>query len=388
MPPTFGHDRAGSRRVDRRHAAGRAGCTTWPRPRARRTGWSSSRRRIAAEEGIARLGDDQLRALAADVDERHALLIDEALERREHLRVLRGIGDRLEELLRRRIAVGMALQVKAHALLELVVAKIGGDHRDDLAALAVGDVVERGVDLAVLGDRLVDRAADHQRVGVHRAEALVERADADVQLGPPLVADAVAHPVGEALVEPDVVPPGRGHEIAEPLVRQLVRDDHSERLLVAGRRARLQKDDAVAVGVGAGILHRAGHDRSADLIELGEREGLAEIFLEQADDARRLRHHIAHLVLLRLGRDRAVRHRRRALRVGRDHPGLVDERAGVERDEIGRQRQRRARTDASPARRATFVTDASGALLTATKPGCVVTETVNGVLKPGSSKPG
>ena len=117
----------------------------------------------------------------------------------------------------------------------------------------------------------MDRTADDERVGVHRAKALIERADADVQLGAPLVADAISHPVGEALVEPDVVPPRRRDQIAEPLVRQFVRHDHSEGLLVAGGRTGGKIDDAVVIGVRPGVLHGARHDRRADLVQLGGR---------------------------------------------------------------------------------------------------------------------
>ena len=240
----------------------------------------------ATEKRIAGLGHDQLAVAARDIDHRHARLVDEALHRREHARILRGIGERGEELLRGGVAVAMPGKVEADAVPEFLVAQIGRDHRDDLAALAIGDRVERAVDLAVGEDRLVDRAPDLQRVHVHRVEALRQRADADIELRPPFVADPVSHPVGEALVEPDVVPPGGRDEVAEPLVRQLVRDDHAERLLLARRRAPVEQDDLVGIGVGAGILHRAGHHRRGDLVELGEREGLAEILLEQRHDPR------------------------------------------------------------------------------------------------------
>ncbi len=47
----------------------------------------------------------------------------------------------------------------------------------------------------------------------------------------------VLHPAGEALVEPEIVPPAHGDEVAEPLVRQLVGNHHCHPLLRA--RARL-----------------------------------------------------------------------------------------------------------------------------------------------------
>ena len=74
----------------------------------------------------------------------------------------------------------------------------------------------------------MDWPPGNERIGAHRGEAFGERAGADVEIGAPGLPDAEAHPVGEALVQPDVVPPGRGDEIAEPLVGELVRDDHAE----------------------------------------------------------------------------------------------------------------------------------------------------------------
>ena len=62
----------------------------------------------------------------------------------------------MEELIRLGVAMGMALRVKIYLGLELFVADLGGDHSDDLTALALGDGVERGIDLAVVDDRLMD----------------------------------------------------------------------------------------------------------------------------------------------------------------------------------------------------------------------------------------
>ncbi len=47
----------------------------------------------------------------------------------------------------------------------------------------------------------------------------------EVPLGMPLGDGLVLHPGGEALVEPEVVPPLHGDHVAEPLVGHLVRDD-------------------------------------------------------------------------------------------------------------------------------------------------------------------
>jgi hypothetical protein len=51
-----------------------------------------------------------------------------------------------------------------------------------------------------------------------------QRLQAGARLRAPGVDDLVRHEAGERLVQPDVVPPGHRDEVAEPLVRQLVRD--------------------------------------------------------------------------------------------------------------------------------------------------------------------
>lgn len=88
--------------------------------------------------------------------------------------------------------------------------------------------------------------------------------------------DDVLHEAGEALVEPQLVPPLHRHQVAEPLVRQLVRDHlfrsdrieslanqfespHLGRLLhvLGGRLADVVEQQYVAVGDEAPVLHGA-----------------------------------------------------------------------------------------------------------------------------------
>ena len=130
-----------------------------------------------------------------------------------------------------------------------------------MAALAIGDRIERFVDLGIGSDWLVDRASSQQRVGAHRREAFGQSAGLDIEIGAPLIADPVAHPVGKAFVEPDVIPPRRGHQIAEPLMRQLMRHNHAESALLAGRSLVIHDEDGIIIQVRPGILHRPGHDR-------------------------------------------------------------------------------------------------------------------------------
>mmetsp|Transcript_29861 Transcript_29861/g.69013 ORF Transcript_29861/g.69013 Transcript_29861/m.69013 type:complete len:206 (-) Transcript_29861:519-1136(-) len=56
-----------------------------------------------------------------------------------------------------------------------------------------------------------------------------------VPLGVEVVGRVVLHPAGEALVEPEVVPPRHRHQVAEPLVSKLVRDDSAHALALRRR---------------------------------------------------------------------------------------------------------------------------------------------------------
>ena len=95
--------------------------------------------------------------------------------------------------------------------------------------------------------------------------------------------------VAKRLVEPDVVPPRHGHQIAEPLVRELVRVHGDGRAPLPLGRLVVQQQQRVAEGDGAGVLHRAGREiRHGDQIELVVRVGDAEVALEALQQARRL----------------------------------------------------------------------------------------------------
>ena len=232
----------------------------------------------------------------------------------------------------------MALEVQLDALAEHVGPEIALEHRHHLRALLIGDAVEAAGDLVVAFDRLADRPALAERVGVHRVEGVVELGRADAEVGPPRLAGLLAHPFGEALIEPDVGPPRGRDEIAEPLVRHLVRRDLAEAAELRERCVLVEQDQRILVDDQAGVLHRAALDRRGEEIELLEREGRAEIGFEQGQQLRPLGGGIGHARRLALGGDDAERQQRLAHGVRR-HAGCDDvERPDADGDEIGRQR--------------------------------------------------
>ncbi len=101
----------------------------------------------------------------------------------------------------------------------------------------------------------------------------------DVPLGMHRSDGLVLHPGGEAFVEPDVVPPLHGHQVAEPLVRHFVRDDDGDFCLGVDRGGfGIDEQSGFAIGDGAEVLHGAGFEvGKANEVELLERIGNAEV---------------------------------------------------------------------------------------------------------------
>ena len=132
---------------------------------------------------------------------------------------------------------------------------------------------------------VVDRGANglgvEQRVEVQRALLGGSELFPERPLGGELGHGVRLHQRGEGLVEPNVVPPDHGHQIAEPLVRQLVRHDAIHALARVDRAVlRIDQQRGVAEEDRAGVLHTAGLElRYGDEVELRVGIGHAEPLL-------------------------------------------------------------------------------------------------------------
>jgi hypothetical protein len=230
---------------------------------------------------------------------------------------------------------GVVLHVLAHALAEGLLADPALEHGQHRAALGVGDRIEGPGDVVLGFDRLADLAGGDQAVGAHGSVARGHGADRALPLRLPLVDDLVPHPRGERLVEPDVVPPGQGDQVAEPLVGQLVRHHARVTALPAGGDlVRLLQKDAGRVGDQARVLHRPEEARQGDAVELAVRVGHAEVLLEPVQQGGDALFGVLGLAGAAPGDDDARRG------VAAADPAEVDdlERTGGERDQVGRQR--------------------------------------------------
>ncbi len=160
-------------------------------------------------------------------------------------------------------------------------------------ALDVGDGVEAGRRLGHVPGGLPDRV--RRRAAVDRVRRLLgpgEEARPRVGERGGLLGGPVAGPVGERLVEPEVVPPAHRHDVAEPHVRHLVQQDHGPQLPL-GRRRGAAEQQVVGPGDAAVVLHRAAEVGHEDLVVATLRERQPEPLAEEGQS---LRGHLEDLV--------------------------------------------------------------------------------------------
>ena len=241
------------------------------------------------------------------------------------------LRQRGQQVGQRRVAVLVLAEVPADAGEELVAADVGDQLLEHRGALGVGDAVEVDLDRGDVGDVGGDRVGRGQlvlRVGP-RLLGVGERRPGGRVLG--RLGLAERGDVGrERLVEPEVVPPAHGHQVAEPHVGQLVQ--HRLRAPLVPGAAHLRPEDVVLEeGDGAGVLHGPGVELGhEELVVLVERVRVVE---DPVEEVEALLGHPEQLVGVQVLGERgpAVEPERDALvRVG--DPGV---RAGDQRDQVG-----------------------------------------------------
>ena len=248
--------------------------------------------------------------------------------------------DRADEIVRRRISACEFGQIGMDTALPAVLTDIALEHSEHRRALVVGDAVEGVGEVVDILDRLVDLTRRRQFVQVHHIERVAQRVRAEILLRQHRRRSADLGPVGKRLIEPDIVPPRRRDQVAEPLMRQFVRLHRQAGAFLLQRRIGVDQHQPLAEGDGAGVLHRAGGEVGhRQHVQLLKRKPDAEIVLQRRDGARRQRQRIGDARTVAACRDSAHMQRLGAILVRR-HPSAIDdvERADRERDQIGRQR--------------------------------------------------
>ena len=231
------------------------------------------------EGGVGALGVG-LRARGQRV---HAAGLQPLLGPGVQLAARRGL-QRAEQVAELGVPEGVRLEVGAQPDQEVVHPDPGHQLLEHRGALGVGDAVEvdlDGLEVVVVGR---DRVRAGELVLAQRPvlAGVGEAGPRLVELGR-LDRRVVAGPLGEGLVEPEVVPPAHRDEVAEPHVGHLVEDHRGAELVERGVLA-AAREVLVAQRHRAGVLHRAHVVlRHVELVVLAERVGVVEGLLEEGE---------------------------------------------------------------------------------------------------------
>ncbi len=194
----------------------------------------------------------------------------------------RGLGEHRQQVGQGGVAEGVALEVPPRALEERLRPDVRHQLLQHRRALGVGDAVE--VELGVL------QVVDVRRDRVRRRQLVLPVGPGLAAVGegdPPGVVPGRgdlrvrAHEVRERLLQPQVVPPLHGDQVAEPHVRHLVQDDVGPGL-VGGVGHLGAEDELLAEGDQARVLHRADVVlRYERLVVLAEGVRVVELVVEE-----------------------------------------------------------------------------------------------------------
>src|SRR6185312_16771475 len=113
----------------------------------------------------------------------------------------------------------MRSHVTTDAVAERVSPEISLEHADQRLALVVGDGVERRHGYAGVWNGLLDRMRGAPRIERHGELLLAVAVEPGLPLRIEMLCCLLLHPARKALVEPEIVPPAHGDEVAEPLMR-------------------------------------------------------------------------------------------------------------------------------------------------------------------------
>ena len=221
-------------------------------------------------------------AVQIDRDQRIAGLKHPGVHHRPN-RPFDGFFQRVPQVGRLRVAVGVLGEIVAHPFSKRVRPQVLLQHPQHGGAFFVGQDVEHGPGVVRVSDGELDRAGTAQPVDVQGRGARDAEARPALPFGLPVVHRHHFHESGERLVEPQSVPPAHGHQVAEPHVRVLVRDDVRYTLQFAARRGVfVDQQGRLAERDRAQILHRAEREvGNRDQVQFVARIGPAVIGAEE-----------------------------------------------------------------------------------------------------------
>ena len=168
----------------------------------------------------------------------------------------RRVGQRVPQVRGHGVGVGVPPQVEAHPGPERLRTEVLLQHADQGRALLVGDHVEHVLGLGGGVHRVLHRPGVAEGVGRQRRGTAAAERRPDLPVGPVGVGAGRLHERGEGLVEPDALPPGHGHKVAEPHVGQLVVDHVGHHLQIGlARGGFVDQQEHFPEGHAAEVLH-------------------------------------------------------------------------------------------------------------------------------------
>src|SRR6478736_3160617 len=135
---------------------------------------------------------------------------------------------------------------------------------------------------------MTDRPRGIERVEAHCPFARSDAVDVRTPIGMEMLGGLVLHPARETFVQPKVVPPRHGDEVAEPLVRHFMRFGAVDAVALTLCGDRRVVEQRIFEGeYRAPILHRAEElrlTRASDIVELRQWVGRAKIVVVEGKD--------------------------------------------------------------------------------------------------------
>ena len=296
-------------------------------------------KRLIAALGKSDLGRAPFTALQPGIDHRQPGLFDKAAKSGGEVRLAGLLGNHLKEL--RAVGNGILkpFDVTAQCGAERLRAEIGIDHRNDGKTLVIGDGVIGVADVLIHRDRLTHRPCTGKTIQRHGADTVGHRIKLISALGLHISQDDPGGPACETLFQPEVVPPGRCDEVAEPHMCKLVAVNIEKGPARRGAAIGPIENTALTIGDGSGQLRCTARPlwRRDDIkLLIGVRH--AKLAFEKAHHW--LCHHegVGNLAPLALPRIAGQRHRRGTHLIRRQRrPFDFIEWSDAKRQEIGRQ---------------------------------------------------
>ncbi|GBD27086.1 hypothetical protein HRbin30_02430 [bacterium HR30] len=171
----------------------------------------------------------------------------------------RGCAEFAPEVVSGGVGFPVLLQVGTHALAERIHAEKAFDHPHHRCAFPIGDDVEAFGCLFGVGDGKRDGMGGHQSVELKGALEGSNEVAPEIPLRVELSSDLGTNERGERLVEPQIVPPSHGHQVAPPHVSEFVGCRGENGFARAnGGSLRVGRNHGEPVGNGPWVFHGPG----------------------------------------------------------------------------------------------------------------------------------